>query len=81
VHALTVDEGIAQYREHTITDATAFCEKYQIPMETRHVIYPGFIQALNWSSRFQSERFAKAEMICKGLEKMVCTRGLSLLDP
>ncbi len=32
VHALTVDEGIAQYREHTVTDATAFCEKYQIPL-------------------------------------------------
>ncbi|OGQ05652.1 MAG: hypothetical protein A2W61_00735 [Deltaproteobacteria bacterium RIFCSPLOWO2_01_44_7] len=73
--------GLGPYCQFEAQALEELCEKYQIPMETRHVIYPGFIQALNWSSRFQSERFAKAEMICKGLEKMVCTRGLSLLDP
>jgi uncharacterized protein (TIGR00269 family) len=33
VSGLLVDEGIADYREHTIVDAKAFCEKQSIPLD------------------------------------------------
>lgn len=31
--ALAIDEGIANYRDHTLEDLTVFCKKYDIPMK------------------------------------------------
>lgn len=53
--ALNIDEGIADYRDHTINDLKIFCKKYDIPY---HIV--------SFKERFG---FTLDELIKKGLEK------------
>lgn len=56
---------------------------YAVPVAMQKYLFPGFVQALNWSQDFQAKRFEVGQQICAatfGEEKQYCEVGLSRLD-